>query len=339
MRLLGWFVSSFWGKSKDFLTSKTHGCILLGRNVLRIFVVIVQFKLWGGYVRKLSGQRGALCQPLIYCVRAPNLPYLDLLNIFPLPAGTLSVHEATGGTLPEEGIFPPGSVVSCWWAPAVSVASEAPSSDEHSGASTSPSTDTWVVRVLWQRASSIFSWTTFPGTLENTFPAHSRGLIFSKIYWCDTAATCLPLVRCGWATSCWSGPLSPGSGRGTSLSPVSQPRGKAHHDFHPLLCTLWKSFTSFSPVPRYPSHPHLLDSLSQTFPCLNYNAVSVPWLICNWDKTMSAWGEKNTNSKMWNSGQHRRKSMLFTLLQFGTYSSLVCASDACMSFVLFLLLK
>lgn len=41
---------------------------------------------------------------------------MDFLNISPLPAGTISVSEAAGETLPEEGVFPLGSGVSCWQA-------------------------------------------------------------------------------------------------------------------------------------------------------------------------------------------------------------------------------
>ena len=61
-------------------------------------------------------KRGGLCQSLIYCLQRPNLPFMDFLNISPLPAGTISVSEAAGETLPEEGVFPLGSGVSCWQA-------------------------------------------------------------------------------------------------------------------------------------------------------------------------------------------------------------------------------
>ena len=54
-------------------------------------------------------KRGGLCQSLIYCLQRPNLPFMDFLNISPLPAGTISVSEAAGETLPEEGVFPLGS--------------------------------------------------------------------------------------------------------------------------------------------------------------------------------------------------------------------------------------
>lgn len=61
-------------------------------------------------------KRGGLCQSLIYCLQGPNLPFVDFLNISPLPAGTISVSEAAGEMLPEEGVFPLGSGVSCWQA-------------------------------------------------------------------------------------------------------------------------------------------------------------------------------------------------------------------------------
>lgn len=186
-------------------------------------------------------KRGGLCQLLIYCLHTPNWPFTDPLYIFSLPAGTIFVSEATGESLPEKGIFPPGSGVS-WQAPAA--------------ASISPALQDIV-------SITTSSWTTFSWTTpENTFPASSRGLISRKIYWCYHGNLSTTWWNVGVPCLTRLNPSALGKGWGNSMSPLSQPWGGAS-EWQLLLSLLhsWEVFHFFLANPVLLQPPILPNSV------------------------------------------------------------------------------